>query len=564
MAGHQLAALLAEDFAVQHADNPEFASQSGNHQHDDKLQDLSPEAFDRRAEHNRAMMQRAEAITASELTAEEQLHLKLFISDVQCESRAWELGSHLYPINSIGCGGVAANFVETMEWQEENAPVKLVARLEAFPRQCEQYTALLRRGVSEKRVASKAMLRKIGEQILGLADGDELVKVVTAAVSPGSELSARADAALEGFRVACRELERYVREEYAPHARDQSGCCGLPGEVGAEAYALALRYHTTTTMTADEIHEIGLSEVSRIKQRYATDVMAPLGFSGTFAEFVEGVRADEAHVYSTQGELLDGYRALCAEIEGVLPAFFEKFPVSPLEIVSKNNESAPAAYYLAGTPDGKRPGRFYVNASNLNKRPKYEMPALALHEAIPGHHHQCALALENPTVPDFLRYLEDRRYEFCPARRQMYTGYLEGWALYCEALGEEMGIYKTPIQIFGRLSMEMMRAVRLVVDTGIHAKKWEVEDAVTYMMEATGMHRHECVAECYRYEAWPGQACAYKVGEIAIWRMRREAEEKLGDRFDLKAFHSVLLMSGPMPLDALRSMVERWVDAQLQ
>lgn len=217
-------------------------------------------------------------------------------------------------------------------------------------------------------------------------------------------------------------------------------------------------------------------------------------------------------------------------------------------------------YYLAGTPDGTRPGRFYVNVSNLNKRPKYEMTSLALHEAIPGHHHQCALALENDDLPNFLRFLEDRRYEFCPGRRQLYAAYLEGWALYCESLGEEMEMYKTPLELFGKLSMEMMRAVRLVVDSGIHHKGWDVEKAIVYMMENTGMHRHEVEAECYRYEAWPGQACAYKVGEVAIWKMRRGAEDILGNKFVLKEFHEVVLSAGPMPLDSLSQRVSRWIE----
>jgi len=218
---------------------------------------------------------------------------------------------------------------------------------------------------------------------------------------------------------------------------------------------------------------------------------------------------------------------------------------------------------MQGTADGARPGRFYVNVSNLDKRPKYEMCALALHEGIPGHHLQGALAIENGALPSFLRFLEDRRYEFCPARRQLYAAYLEGWALYCEALGEEMGIYGSPLEIFGRLSMEMMRAVRLVVDTGIHDQGWSVARAIEYMAAKTGMHHHECEAECFRYEAWPGQACAYKVGEIAIWRMRRAAEAALGAAFDIRRFHTVLLGSGPLPLDVLEALVQDWVQREL-
>jgi len=287
-------------------------------------------------------------------------------------------------------------------------------------------------------------------------------------------------------------------------------------------------------------------------------------FSEKFAQFVNDARSNTDYYYTTEAQLLEGYRLKCQAIKNVLPKYFNVFPSSPLEIVRKDAPTAPAAYYLAGTPDGSRPGRFYVNVSNINARPKYEMTSLALHEAIPGHHHQCALALENVAIPDFLRFLEDRRYEFCPARRQLYAAYLEGWALYCEALGEEMGLYTTPMELFGKLSMEMMRAVRLVVDSGLHYKGWSVKHAIEYMMEQTGMHRHEVEAECYRYEAWPGQACAYKIGEIAIWKMRHAAEEKLGSEgFNLKDFHDVVLNSGPLPLDALERMVEEWVVKRL-
>jgi len=307
------------------------------------------------------------------------------------------------------------------------------------------------------------------------------------------------------------------------------------------------------------VHQVGLAEVARIQARYQSDVMNPLGFNGTFEAFVAECKEDPKFYFDSAEALLQAYRTMCDHIGSVLPQYFDKFPESALQIVPKDAASAPAAYYLAGTADGSRPGRFYVNVSNLSQRPSYEMCALALHEAIPGHHHQCSLAIENKSIPNFLRYIEDRRYEFCPARRQLYAAYLEGWALYCEALGEEMGIYTDPMSIFGRLSMEMMRAVRLVVDTGIHAQGWSVEQAITYMMEKSGMHRHECEAECYRYEAWPGQACAYKVGEVAIWRARRKAEAELGPQFDLKQFHNVLLDSGGVPLDALKDMVDEWI-----
>jgi len=333
------------------------------------------------------------------------------------------------------------------------------------------------------------------------------------------------------------------------------GCKALRN--GSEVYAHSLRFHTTTAKTAQEIHDLGLQEVARIEQRFQRDVLDRLEFKGTFAEFAESLKKNPAYFYTTGSDLIQGYRDIVDRIYEKLPDFFEVLPKLRLEVVSKTG--GPAAYYFAGTPDGKRPGRFYVNVTRLNERPKYEMTALALHEGVPGHHLQGALAVENTELPNFLRYIEDRRYEVGPARRPLYTAYLEGWALYCEALGEEMGMYATPYDLFGRLSIEMMRAVRLVVDTGIHALDWSVERAATYMEEKTGMAASECSEECHRYAAWPGQACGYKIGQLAIEQMRQRAKDSLGARFDLRGFHKIVLNAGPLPLDVLGKRVDAWV-----
>jgi len=302
---------------------------------------------------------------------------------------------------------------------------------------------------------------------------------------------------------------------------------------------------------------LGLAEVARIEGRFQTEVLDKVGYKGSFRDFATQLKDNKDFFYTSEEELLQGYRDLMARIQEALPKYFDKLPTLRLEILGLSR--GPCAYYYGGTPDGSRPGRFYVNTTRVHERPKYEMMALALHEGVPGHHLQGALCLENENLPDFLRYIEDRRYEYCPARRPLYTGYLEGWALYCEALGEEMRLYDTPYDIFGRLSMEMMRAVRLVVDTGIHSKGWSVEKAAEYMEEKAGMARKECENECHRYAAWPGQACAYKVGQLAIEEMRRSAESKLGSSFDLKAFHSLILDTGPLPLDILAERTEAWI-----
>ena len=599
-ASHALVSLLALDFAFQHADNPEFASQSGENAHGGRLQDLSPEAFRLRREHDEMVLKRAQSIDPKDLDSDvERLHLRLFVSDVRSEMEAFDLGCHLTPINSIGYGGAVNNFLEALDWNEDATLsrknlITRLERVEAFPRQCQQYIDLLKFGVEQGVLASKAMVRKVADQISEIVADDSKNALLDASlVPPGDdELHARLRRANSLFRKACLKVEDFVRSEYAPQCREVSGCAGMQwpeassdavgrivtrsGSRGSAVYALSLRYHTTTDMSADEIHKLGLSEVERIEHRMCEDVLVPVGFladtnvsterfNEAFENFVAAAKADASQYYDSKESLLEGYEKLCAKIAEKLPGYFNSIPSTPLEIVEKDAESAPAAYYLAGTPDGRRPGRFYVNVSNLSQRPKYEMTALALHEGIPGHHLQGALALENPSIPSFLRYLEDRRYEFCPARRQLYAAYLEGWALYCEALGEEMGLYNgDPMKLFGRLSMEMMRAVRLVVDTGIHHLEWSVEKAINYMMEKTGMHRHECEAECYRYEAWPGQACAYKIGEVAIWKMRRRAESMLEEQFDIAKFHEVVLGSGPLPLDALDSMVQEWCNNLLE
>ena len=496
-----------------------------------------------------------------DLTSLAELHLRLFKQSVAGETEAIGRGCHLFPINSIGYGGVHHNFIESLDWLGASAKFEnFLCRVEAFAGQCWGYKELLRLGIAKGRVASKAMVRKVPAQLASVRkqveDPGSAMAVLVAGV--GADLQQRATAAVGKFTEAIDDLLSFFNTEYIPKARDVVGCRGLTD--GDELYALCLQYHTTTTLSADEIHGIGLEEVERITQRYRTDVMDALKFEGSFEAFVAQSQSAKEQYYTEQGDLLNGYRDLYEDIVSLLPEYFEQLPASKCEIVAKDEAAAPAAYYMQGTNDGSRPGRFYVNVSNLEARPKYEMTALCLHEAMPGHHLQGSLCIENPSIPSFLRFLEDRRYEYCPARRQLYAAYLEGWALYCEALGEEMGVYKTPMALFGRLSMEMMRAVRLVVDTGIHAKGWSVEAAIAYMMEKTGMHQHECEAECYRYEAWPGQACACKTGEVAIWRMRREAEAALGGKFSLKGFHSVVLKHGPLPLDILASLVRDWVE----
>jgi uncharacterized protein (DUF885 family) len=512
-AREEILSLIDEDFQWVLVDNPEYASQIGQHQYDHLLQNLSPEAFQQRLQHNQEMIQKIQILQArhSNCDSNDALLLQLFSKNLSDEMEAIENGCHVYPLNSIGYGGVHQNFIESLDWLgEENRSQNFLSRFQKFPIQSQQWKDLLKEGIRIQKVASLPMLRKVPQQFEKILQDLEENKgpISGLLTSLPTEFQSDAEVAKNEFINAINDLKQFIVNEYLPHARTQCGASGLPN--GNEIYNLCLRYHTTTSLTAEEIHSIGLNEVARIESRYANEVMKPLGHDSTFESFVEKYKDPESgQYYSRQEDLLDGYRILTSHIETKLPKYFENFPASRMEIVPLEAPNAPAAYYMQGTSDGKRPGKFYVNVTNLTQRPIYEMTALALHEGIPGHHFQGSLALENPSIPSFLRFIEDRRYEFCPARRQLYAAYLEGWALYCESLGEEMGMYATPLNLFGRLSMEMMRAVRLVVDTGIHFKGWSVEDAIVYMMSKTGMHRHEVEAECYRYEAWPGQACEF-------------------------------------------------------
>jgi len=404
------------------------------------------------------------------------------------------------------------------------------------------------------------MMRSVSSRLKELIDGEcKELRAPLEGKELDEELKTQVEQAIENcFKAGCRKILDFLQEFYAVRVRSDPSCGKL--QDGEKLYAESLRFHTTTTKSAQEIHDLGLQEVARIEKRFQVDVLDKLEFKGSFTEFAQSLKSDPKWFFKTEEELLDGYKQLVAKIEEKLPKFFGKIPKQKLEIVPKH--SGPAAYYYAGTADGKRPGRFYVNVSRLDERPKYEMEALALHEGVPGHHLQGALALENADLPDFLRYIEDRRYEYGPARRPLYTGYLEGWALYCEHLGEEMGFYQTPQDLFGRLSMEMMRAVRLVVDTGIHVFDWSIDKAVKYMEEKTGMSTNECSSECHRYAAWPGQATAYKVGQLAIEEMRASAEKDLGSNFNLSDFHDLLLGAGPLPLEVLSQRVDEWKAAK--
>ncbi|HEX6862417.1 MAG TPA: DUF885 domain-containing protein, partial [Thermoanaerobaculia bacterium] len=345
---------------------------------------------------------------------------------------------------------------------------------------------------------------------------------------------------------ALRKLHRYVAETYVPGSRESIAMSALPD--GQAWYAYMAKQYTTTDMTPDQIHELGLSEVKRIRAEM-DKVIASTGFKGSFEEFLVFLRTDPQFFYDKPEDLVAGYRDVAKRADPELVKLFGKLPQLPYGVIpipSYAEKSQTTAYYDSGMLEAGRPGYYYVNTYDLKSRPKWEMEALTLHEAVPGHHLQISLSQEMKDVPEWRKF-------------DGYTAFIEGWALYAESLGTEMGFYKDPYSKFGQLTYEMWRAVRLVVDTGMHAKGWTREQAIDFFRKNAGKTEHDIVVEVDRYIVNPGQALAYKIGELKIKELRAMATKELGDRFDVRAFHDQVLGNGALPLDVLEANIKAWV-----
>ena len=352
----------------------------------------------------------------------------------------------------------------------------------------------------------------------------------------------------DSFTPAMQKLLAFVKNDYLPAARKDIGASGLPD--GAAYYQHAIRRHTTTDLTAKEIHEIGVKEVARIRGEMEA-IIRGVGFKGTFQGFLTFLRTDPRFYYASADDLVAGYALIAKRADGELPKLFAELPRNSYGIRVIPDYEAPAqttAYYQPGA-SGARAGIYMINTYKLDTRPRYEMEALTLHESVPGHHLQISRAQELKGLPEF-------------RRNAGYTAYVEGWALYAESLGGEMGFYIDPYSKFGQLTYEMWRACRLVVDTGMHAMGWTREQAINFMKENTAKTENDIVVEVDRYIVWPGQALAYKLGELKIKELRARAARELGARFDVRKFHNAILDDGPLPLDLLDRRLSDWIAAE--
>lgn len=435
----------------------------------------------------------------------------------------------------------------------------LLARLDAFPAVVDANLALLDAGRRLGFGPPKITLVGVPGQVTSQITNDPMSSPVLRpfreypATIPSAERERLSSRAVELYRdrvvPALSKLLDYLETVYLPGARETVGASALPE--GAALYAALVRWHTTTDLTPPQVHEIGLAEVRRLRVEM-DGLIRSTGFTGTFGEFNDFLRTDPQFFYDTPEELLDGYRVIAKRIDPALSRLFGRLPRLPygvLPVPDYRAPTAPGAYYMPGAPTRGRPGYFYANTYKVGVRPRWEMEALTLHEAVPGHHLQLALAQEPEDLPQFRRH-------------SGVTAYVEGWGLYAESLGEELGLFRDPYSKFGQLTYDVWRSIRLVVDTGMHALGWTRERALQYFRENSGKSDQDIQVEVDRYIVWPAQALAYKIGQLKFRELRTLAERELGDRFDVRAFHDVVLDQGALPLDVLTERVHRWIETQ--
>ena len=549
--------LFAQRWDYTMREYPEFATSVGYPGQNARWTDYSLEAIARRKRELNDPLSTLRTIDRAKLSPSDQLNYDLFrrnLTDAVEESR---FPGELMAINQLD--GVQQDVPSTIAKMPAGTVrdyEDILARLRAVPVLVNQTTVLLQRGLASGITPPRITLRDVPSQAQDLVVDDPLSSPLLTAfthfpagVSAADRERLRA-AAIAAYRdsvaPAFRRLSAFLRDRYVPGARTTTGIRDLPN--GIAWYQVRARASTTTDLTTEQIHAIGLAEVKRI--RAAMDsVIAASGFKGTFPEFVQFLRTDPRFYWTTADDLIRASRELMKRIDPELTRLFGTLPrlpygVSPIPSYSERSQTT--AYYQPGSPLSHRAGTYFVNTYNLPARPKWEMEALSLHEAVPGHHLQIALAQELEGVPEFRRF-------------GGYTAFVEGWGLYSESLGEELGLYTDPYSKFGQLTYEMWRAIRLVIDTGIHTMGWTRQQAIDYFMANAAKTEHDITIEVDRYIVWPGQALAYKIGELKIKELRAYAANTLGSRFDIRTFHDQVLGAGAVPLDVLEARIRAWV-----
>ncbi len=560
-----LSALFAEHFERNLELNPLTATFIGDYRYNDRMANTnSPEYRAASTALDEEYLQRLLEINREQLDLQDQLSYDLFRINRERSLEGDQFPFHLQPVTQFS--SLTSSFVQLGSGASAH-PFKTVKDYEDFLSRADQFAINIdqvisnmqegrREGIVQPRILMAKLMPQLESQLVD--DPTESSFYMPIRDMPGDFsnedrdrlTAAYADKISNTIIPAYERLNNFIGDDYLSAARQTVGLSALPN--GEAWYAYLVRVRTTTDMTPDEIHQVGLDEVARIHSEMH-GVMEEVGFDGGLKDFFDFVNTDDQFFFDEAEELIQGYRDMSEHISELSKDLFEIFPRTAFEVRRVEpfrEQTSSKGSYMSGTADGSRPGVFYANAYDIKSRGKWAMESLFLHEAIPGHHFQIMIQHENEDLPGFRRY-------------GGFTAFIEGWGLYAESLGKELGVFTDPYQYFGGLNAELWRAIRLVVDTGIHAKGWTRQQVLDYMYANSAVAPVRAIAEAERFMAIPGQALAYKVGQLKIRDIRDKAEARLGDRFDVKEFHTQVLKDGAMPLSILEAKIDRWVDAQL-
>ncbi len=555
-AGARLQSLFDSEWERAMRENPTWASSLGDLRFNDRWDDLSIAAIEASHQADQEVLAALDDIPLDELAPGERINYRLFRQKYELRVAGHAFQWYLVPLDQRGGIQDAGDLADSLHFDRVSDYEDWLARMRAFPKSMEQTIALMQAGAERGVIHSRVVMQRVPAQIKRQITDDpeqhlffKPFRSSPAVISAADQERLTAEAkrlVQEAIVPEYRRFLQFFEDEYLPACHPEVGVWQVPR--GDELYALRCREFTTTRLTPELIHQLGLAEVARIRKEMES-IVAEVGWPGTFAEFLEHLRTAPEFYFDSENELLEAYRAVCKRVDPQLVKLFRTLPRMPYGVEPIPAHMAPdttTAYYRPPSADGLRAGTYFVNLYRPRERPRYEIEALSLHESVPGHHLQIALAMELDDLPNFRRYTG-------------YTAYVEGWGQYAESLGKELGLYEDPYSRFGQLTYEMWRAIRLVVDTGMHHHRWTRQQAIDLFTENTAKTQLDIANEVDRYIAWPGQALAYKIGELKIQELRRRAADRLGDQFDIREFHDVVLGSGAVPLDVLESIVDEWL-----
>ncbi|MGU3311035.1 DUF885 domain-containing protein [Acinetobacter sp. M5A5_2a] len=551
--------LLQEQWEYTLKNNPETATTLGDLRYNDRWTEVSKNQIEKDKKSTQNFLKRFEAIDSTGFSATDQLNKDLMIYQLKETLKSYDLKLYEMPFNQMwGLHLQFPGFISSIPFDNAKQYQDYISRLKQIPLILDQGTQLAKQGQKDGLMPPKYLIEKVAKQINSIAAPAGKDSVFASPLKQFPKNISKAEqerlsremlqAIDQNVRPAYQKLGMFIQKDYLPYGRQHEGIWSLPN--GDELYRYYVENNTTTSESPENIHQLGLKEVARIEAEMLKIAKAQ-GFND-LKSFQQSLKTNPAVFPKSREEILEIYRGYIAQMQPELPKLFGLLPKNKVEVLpveQYREKEAAGAEYHQGTPDGSRPGQVYVNTGDFSERSKISMEATAYHEAIPGHHMQIDIAQNLPNLPMF-------------RKQPNHTAYIEGWALYAEQLGKDVGFYKDPLSDYGRLSSELFRACRLVVDTGVHYKKWTRQQMIDFMREHSALDEPDIQAETDRYIAIPAQALAYKMGQLKILELRELAKHELGDRFDIKAFHDMILNAGTLPLNILDARIKNWIKEQ--